>query len=873
MQFFPPVQPGPVQIAQFGGMSECLEAKAGQGFEDLLSAHLKQADAGPGSPSVGPYEVREAIPAESVTPNEFERSEARREEVWAGEYGESVREKQQQGQAQTHDSNRTEPVKPAVSEQAQVNEVDTSEPVRSAANEKEHVNETNASGSAKPAASEKEQPPVNVEEISPDASFEDGAVNEGVITAAEVEILLSESAGNAEELLPKLIEMAEVLLSKLGMMLSDAVEVKGEGQRQLHDKVTTLTARVQDLLRQFRQSDPATRVELVRALTAEVKSGGQGQLREKAAALTARTQTAQNSEQDYWQSGPAFRAEQAGFITSEIKSEGRGQVRDKVVTQNAQAQDLLRQFQQSGPAARAELGRALAAEVKSGGQGQLRSNVATLNAELQAAKDQLRQFRQSDPAVRAELAASLGKQVKTLRDELVAFDRTKKFNELSLLQNPSVASGRAIKLLDCMEYVARRMEAIGSSPRTVFTAVPPLAIESRKVLPSSSWNIPEAAVQKKFSRHGGSRELSSGPAVSTNVSDTSKRTGDADFKVVPAREDAFSRSSQLQESQRQPVKAQPIRSSSESTAKLSVLPPEGAETTESKQPGSSAMSQESSGREDKVGRGAHVKPAVVTGAESVQATNAKSVVKGQAVAFGKLESGPENRVGMDTVVINRESSEMKPGGGREGLRLSAAPDRDQPAVSKIVANGTGTKIGAEAEAAAQTATSGLQTPAQSRLEASVNARTSEVYRQVENGAFKNLGQGLKQLVIRLDPADLGQVSVILQVRGKEVQAVLRASSQETSQVLNEQLGQLRTQLESQGLKVNRLEVQTQLSDSQTQSEWQGAEQHNRFQENRELALTALRWRTLGQADSSLAQDVQNIPQREKNSSSGLDIFA
>lgn len=155
----------------------------------------------------------------------------------------------------------------------------------------------------------------------------------------------------------------------------------------------------------------------------------------------------------------------------------------------------------------------------------------------------------------------------------------------------------------------------------------------------------------------------------------------------------------------------------------------------------------------------------------------------------------------------------------------------------------------------------------------VKSRNAEVYRQVETGAFRDLGQGNKQLVIRLDPPDLGQVSVVLQVRGKEVQAVLRTSNQEASQALADQLGQLRSQLESQGLRVSRLEVQTQLADSQTDSQWQGAEQHNRYQENRELAMTAQRLRSLGRVESTLAQDVQTSHHKENISLTGVDVFA
>jgi flagellar hook-length control protein FliK len=207
---------------------------------------------------------------------------------------------------------------------------------------------------------------------------------------------------------------------------------------------------------------------------------------------------------------------------------------------------------------------------------------------------------------------------------------------------------------------------------------------------------------------------------------------------------------------------------------------------------------------------------------------------------------------------------------RQGFFGANQPDKQS--VSKAQASGGG-KIVLEGESLTGAAAQNSQAQVQQRLNSPVSTRNAEVYKQVESGAFKNLGQGVKQLVIRLDPMELGQVSVILQVRGKEVQAVLRTSNQETSVALNEQLSQLRTQLEAQGLKVGKLEVQTQLADGQDQSQWQGAESHNRYQENREFAMSAKRWRTLDRVSPDLVRDVQNSPQREKLSQSGLDIFA
>lgn len=217
--------------------------------------------------------------------------------------------------------------------------------------------------------------------------------------------------------------------------------------------------------------------------------------------------------------------------------------------------------------------------------------------------------------------------------------------------------------------------------------------------------------------------------------------------------------------------------------------------------------------------------------------------------------------------------------GKAGRSAGVVDDAKKGFFTEQVQGGSLDKAAA-AEARAQ-ATANLSDAAlsagenrgQAGADSANKARSAEVYRQVSNGAFKNLGQGNRQLVIRLDPPDLGRVSVILQVRGKDVQAVLRTTNQEASQALSEQLGQLRTQLEAQGLKVGKLEVQTQLADSQAESQWQGAEQHNRYQENRELAMTARRFRTLGRVDGDLARDVQSVPYKAKTSAGGLDVFA
>lgn len=106
-----------------------------------------------------------------------------------------------------------------------------------------------------------------------------------------------------------------------------------------------------------------------------------------------------------------------------------------------------------------------------------------------------------------------------------------------------------------------------------------------------------------------------------------------------------------------------------------------------------------------------------------------------------------------------------------------------------------------------------------------------VLNQVSSGLLQNLGQGRQQLTLQLHPADLGSLTVKLRVVGKEVQAVLRADNPEARQVIAENMPYLRQSLESHGLRVTRLEVQTQLQDqNQFTHLWQGTD-GQKFQEH------------------------------------------
>ncbi len=154
-----------------------------------------------------------------------------------------------------------------------------------------------------------------------------------------------------------------------------------------------------------------------------------------------------------------------------------------------------------------------------------------------------------------------------------------------------------------------------------------------------------------------------------------------------------------------------------------------------------------------------------------------------------------------------------------------------------------------------------------------NTARSNVLEQVQEGVFKNLGQGRKQLTLQLNPHDLGTVNVMLQVKNKDVQAVIRAENPDTAKVLAEQLDVVKQALEDQGLKVEKLEVQTGISDRDTQNAWQNAEDHNSAQYKEMMSQMKRRWQVLRQEGSSLAQEMQTVEQKATISESGLYIVA
>ena len=506
----------------------------------------------------------------------------------------------------------------------------------------------------------------------------------------------------------------------------------------------------------------------------------------------------------------------------------------------------------------------VSATVKGHGVGTGEEKIA---ARIEALQELMRQFQQSEPSARRELAVSLGAQLKSLKEELVAWQQQEKAERQSSGQRALAASRSASRAVRQIEELSQRFEMSGTN-RQVAQAGRNGRSGSASAQDGSTGLTPGKTQSRAAASKAGAAgaDGSTGTTLEPQVQSTdsqhasAKRKGELQASQVQAQ--PVARGAENKESMlRNAVRVEPVRNSPQPESLSKEADATGTEK---------AAASHENGRilETKTASAASSGLAATIGLKNVAAKENSAQQLPEPLGLNAQEDDSAGRV-------NPSSAERKGAQNRQDARqgfFGAENQQAKPSVSKAQAPGSG-KIVLEGESLTGAAAQNSQAQVQQRLNSPVSARNAEVYKQVETGAFKNLGQGVKQLVIRLDPMELGQVSVILQVRGKEVQAVLRTSNQETSVALNEQLTQLRTQLEAQGLKVGKLEVQTQLADGQDQSQWQGAESHNRYQENREFAMSAKRWRTLDRVSPDLVRDVQNSPQREKLSQSGLDIFA
>ena len=154
--------------------------------------------------------------------------------------------------------------------------------------------------------------------------------------------------------------------------------------------------------------------------------------------------------------------------------------------------------------------------------------------------------------------------------------------------------------------------------------------------------------------------------------------------------------------------------------------------------------------------------------------------------------------------------------------------------------------------------------------------SQRILRTVQDGVLQNLQQGGKQLTLRLDPPSLGKLTVILQVTNKEVSAVIKTENADVTKAIQDQAHVIKQTLEGQGLKVDKVDVQTQTANDQSNQSWQGADQHNQAQERKQferIRSTMRILRSMRQNAEEVAQDVQSDGVQENVSQQGIYVIA
>lgn len=169
--------------------------------------------------------------------------------------------------------------------------------------------------------------------------------------------------------------------------------------------------------------------------------------------------------------------------------------------------------------------------------------------------------------------------------------------------------------------------------------------------------------------------------------------------------------------------------------------------------------------------------------------------------------------------------------------------------NNIIGNIQGVHTGLLTAGASPTATAG-----------STAHLSRQVASQVEQAMLSAMRDGSKKLELQLNPGDLGTLTLTLTTRNGEVSATIRSEKSETAELMGRQLDVLRTNLEQQGIKVDKLEVQTQAHNQQNDS-WQSMQQHNNQQEEHARREQLDRLRNLGKVrNSSINTSVTTLEQ-------------
>ncbi|MBO4369016.1 MAG: flagellar hook-length control protein FliK [Desulfovibrio sp.] len=148
----------------------------------------------------------------------------------------------------------------------------------------------------------------------------------------------------------------------------------------------------------------------------------------------------------------------------------------------------------------------------------------------------------------------------------------------------------------------------------------------------------------------------------------------------------------------------------------------------------------------------------------------------------------------------------------------------------------------------------------------------QVASQVETGLFQTLRNGASRLELQLHPQELGSLAITLVSRNGEVSAHIKADNAETVEMLHRQSEIIKMNLEEQGIKIDKIEIELRDTNNQENNEQQLLQDmanHNSFQEEDARRQQLRRLRNLAtiqnSREKSISSDLEQSVQRESDS--------
>lgn len=202
-------------------------------------------------------------------------------------------------------------------------------------------------------------------------------------------------------------------------------------------------------------------------------------------------------------------------------------------------------------------------------------------------------------------------------------------------------------------------------------------------------------------------------------------------------------------------------------------------------------------------------------------------------------------------------------------------------VQSAAMTGMGNAAAYAASQAAQASQSAQNASADAQDMATVVPISRQAAQQVEQGLLSTVKGGGTRLDLQLNPQELGSINVTLSVRNGEVSAIIRSEKSETADMINRQVDAIRTNLEQQGVKVDKVEVRQDTPQEQNNTTWQDFNQHNSRQEEdarrEELArlknLSTIRNSSSSVEMSTLEQPVHSLGNTARYAASNLSVVA